>query len=118
MESSSEPPHDWRIWFDDVTGLWHGQRWDGIGGICTAKTLEIRAHVHTRGKHLLVKHAEAKVGANTWIQNSNFHTDVLRLVPRSQYIGVPVVGPSTRKNPPQRVVVPVMGAGAKATKPG
>lgn len=116
MESSSEPPHDWRVWFDPITSWWNAQRWDGIGGVCTAESLECNARVRTRGKFLLVQHAEAKVGTITWIQNQNVHVPVLRLMPISQYVGVPVVGP--RKNPPRRIMVPVMGAGARAAKPG
>ena len=91
MESASEPTHDWRVWYDPDTRLWCARRWDEVGGICTADRLFASARFETDGRFLRFQAAEAKIGTETWIQNQNVHTAVLRMVPLSQFVPMPVV---------------------------
>lgn len=86
-----EKPHDWRVFWCPDRGHWVASRWDGVGGICLAVSLEVHAPFETRGRYMLFKDAEAKIGTLTWIQNEDVRTTVLRIVPRTQEVAVSTV---------------------------
>ncbi len=95
------PRYDWRVWWDHDVMKWKCIRWDDKGGMIVAKEMFMSTQrVHTDGKFMRV-YCEAKIATANVFTNSLVECDVLRLVPLSQ-----------------EVCVPVIRAGARATRPG
>ncbi len=84
--------HDWRVWYEPTTTLWHVTRWDRIGGVLTADTLQCSAHFVTDGRYMRIPNAECKVGTVKYIHDQNVHVPRVRLIPNTQTVKVPVVG--------------------------
>ena len=85
------PCHDWRVWWDAEVAKWKCVRWDDKGGMIVAREMFMSAQrIQTVGKFMRV-YCEAKIAAATVFTNSLVECDVLRLVPISQEVAVPVV---------------------------
>jgi hypothetical protein len=82
--------HDWRVWWDPQIRKWKACRWDEKGGVITASKLVCSTRFETDGEYMRVK-GEAKIGFANVLTNSHVDTEVLRLLPRSQFVQVPTI---------------------------
>lgn len=92
--------HTYRIWHDDVAAVWVAQQ-EGAGGKAMAQKLA-HERVESDGRFLRFLEAECKIGTDIWLQNANRDAPVVRVMPRSQFVAVPVMGKISAENPPPR----------------
>ena len=88
------PPHgkgEYRLRYEPLINMWVCGPVDGPGGTCKASSFISTERLVSDGRFLRFYKAEAKEGTQEWLQNGDMAMDELRIMPISQFVGVPVV---------------------------
>lgn len=88
----SHSPHDQRVWFDAIMGMWRVCRWDQIGGIVSAKHFETN-HLafQTEGQFMRFSKSVVQIGGTVYEFDSDVTAEYMRLMPAPINIEMPVV---------------------------
>ena len=96
-------PDDWRVWFDEVIGLWRACRWDRNGGVVSAKKIEAN-NVGFRcedGKYMRFPNCEVKISLESYISDEHVVCEVFRICPPSQTVAVPLMSAGASSKDPE-----------------
>ncbi len=93
---------EYRVWYESVAGMWMLARVGAPGGIIRASRMQSTNRMETDGRFLRFFHAEIKIGTEDWLQTGDRVVDEVRIMPRSQYVPVPLMKLSSRALNPGR----------------